>query len=396
LAALGEVPPAETQEFRRHLDRCQECAQSYSDYVRLGAHLLRSNHDHEAVIEAHREPARIAVLESVRELQATPAPEPARHSFRPKRSSVGGAGIAWAGSAAAMVIASTFWFGARYEHGKLAQTPQNPARVVIVPAPAPAQPSVAPDASLQLENEQLTNALNSEKRQTSDLQERLAQKDLELRLNQQGRAALEQQIEERSKQLSDTQSLLAAKTTELAQLQNSKSSDNATLVALRYQVQDLTEKLSSQNENLKRERDLLSSGREIRDIIGARNLHIVDVYDTDTQGHTKRPFARAFYTEGKSLVFYAYDLPQHKILSEKYRYVAWGQSNGNKSSVRNLGILINDDQSQKRWMLKFSDPNVLAEIDSVFITLESADNGLDKPSGKRMLTAYLDDQVNHP
>jgi hypothetical protein len=46
------------------------------------------------------------------------------------------------------------------------------------------------------------------------------------------------------------------------------------------------------------------NGRNIRDIIGARNLHIVDVYDTGPEGHTKTSFARAFYTDGKSLIFF--------------------------------------------------------------------------------------------
>ena len=75
--------------------------------------------------------------------------------------------------------------------------------------------------------------------------------------------------------------------------------------------------------------------------------------------------------------------------------MAWGQRNGNKSSIRNLGILFNDDRGQKRWLLDFNDPNVLAEIDSVFITLEASGDAA-RPSGKRMLTAYLKDEVNHP
>jgi hypothetical protein len=40
--------------------------------------------------------------------------------------------------------------------------------------------------------------------------------------------------------------------------------------------------------------------------MGARELHIVDVFDTDGKGRTKKPFGRAFYTQGKSLIFYEF------------------------------------------------------------------------------------------
>ncbi len=152
--------------------------------------------------------------------------------------------------------------------------------------------------------------------------------------------------------------------------------------------------MNTQSASLDRERDLLSHGREIRDIIGARNLHIIDVYDTNTAGATTKPFARAFYTEGRSLVYYAYDLPSHQ--DGKFSYVAWGESNGNKATIRKIGILFHDDKTQQRWSLNFSDPQVLREIDSVFITLEKNDGDVATPKGKRMLTAYLGTAPNHP
>jgi hypothetical protein len=175
-----------------------------------------------------------------------------------------------------------------------------------------------------------------------------------------------------------------------------KTSDSSTVAALQYQVQQLTERLNSQAQSLDRERQLLANGRDIRDIIDARNLHIIDVYDTDAEANTRKSFARAFYTEGKSLVFYAYDLPARSTDDGKFVYTAWGERNGNKSKVQRLGILLNDDKGQKRWALNFSDPKILNEIDSVFLTLERVGTDGTEPKGKRMLTAYLDSQVNHP
>ena len=58
--------------------------------------------------------------------------------------------------------------------------------------------------------------------------------------------------------------------------------------------------------------------------------------------------------------------------------------------------MLNDDKNQRRWVFNFSDPKVLAEIDSVFVTLERGDLNREEPSGKRMLTAYLDSRANHP
>jgi hypothetical protein len=58
-------------------------------------------------------------------------------------------------------------------------------------------------------------------------------------------------------------------------------------------------------------------------------------------------------------------------------------------------MLYTDDQKQSRWVMKFDDPKVLAQIDSVFVTVESP-GGSKKPSGKKMMYAYLLNDPNHP
>jgi hypothetical protein len=120
------------------------------------------------------------------------------------------------------------------------------------------------------------------------------------------------------------------------------------------------------------------------------------VYDTDGHGKTSRAFGRVFYTEGKSLVFYAYDLsPQHPENS-KYAFYVWGKRDGAPQMAKNLGALTKEDQAQKRWVLTITDPKVLAEIDSVFVTLEPTGQAGARPSGKRLLTAFLNTAANHP
>jgi hypothetical protein len=264
------------------------------------------------------------------------------------------------------------------------------------PASAPSLATGPSEQRLQAENTELTTALALERQQNYTLQQRLADEDRDLAQAIATQASLREEIEGQVALVKATQADLDAKRTALQQVQSVKSSDAATVASLEDQVQNLTQKLNTENASLDRERDLLSHGREIRDIIGARNLHIIDVYDTSTRGATEKPFARAFYTEGKSLIYYAYDLPQRRTDEGKFSYVAWGESNGKKASIRKIGILFRDDQTQRRWSLNFSDPRVLAEIDSVFITLERNDENLAQPKGKRMLTAYLETPANHP
>ena len=51
--------------------------------------------------------------------------------------------------------------------------------------------------------------------------------------------------------------------------------------------------------------ELLAHDRDIRDVIGARDLYIAEIYDVAGTGETKKPYGRIFYTRGKSLIFYA-------------------------------------------------------------------------------------------
>ena len=192
---------------------------------------------------------------------------------------------------------------------------------------------------------------------------------------------------------SETEHALRQTEEELEKLRRVRSQDASTLAAQQVQIRELTEQLIAQADSLERERELLASGRDIRDLMGARNLHIIDVADVDSRG-TRRPFGRVFYTEGKSLIFYAYDLEKKKPL-EKYSFQAWGQRESKAGSVQSLGVFFADDQTQNRWVLKYDDPNVLAEIDAVFVTIEPKGGSM-KPRGQQLMYAYLKANPNHP
>ena len=74
----------------------------------------------------------------------------------------------------------------------------------------------------------------------------------------------------------------------------------------------------------------------------------------------------------------------------------WGEQLGTDQSVKNLGIFHDDDVNEGRWVLTFDDPSVLAQINSVFVTVEATKNSVKEPNGKRILFAYLGNKANHP
>jgi hypothetical protein len=182
---------------------------------------------------------------------------------------------------------------------------------------------------------------------------------------------------------------------QLQTLRSQHAQDTQTVSQQKAQLDEVAQRLSAQEEAIDRDRRLLAADRDIRDLMGARNLRIVEVLDVDGRGKTKRPFGRAFYTEGKSLIFYAFDLGDKRLSPTDASFQAWGYHEPDRVSVQSLGILYEDDQKANRWILKFENPDVLADIDSVFVTIEPP-GGSKKPSGKRLLYAYLNVKPNHP
>lgn len=185
---------------------------------------------------------------------------------------------------------------------------------------------------------------------------------------------------------------LAGLRAQLERVEAAHAADQALLAARQEDVAELNRQVRLQAANVERARELLAADRDIRDLMSARNLHIVDVRDTDARGKTRKAFGRVFYTEGKSLIFYAYDLEPTRLQNAAFQ--VWGAKTGAETRAVSLGMLFSDDQHQSRWMMKFDDPKVLREIDSVFVTVERP-GGSKAPSSQRMLYAYLLNEANH-
>jgi Anti-sigma-K factor rskA/Putative zinc-finger len=172
--------------------------------------------------------------------------------------------------------------------------------------------------------------------------------------------------------------VLEAKVDELAQL-----------------ARDREQALDQDQAEIAKQRELLEKDHDIRELMGARDLYIAEVHDVGGNGQADKTYGRVFYTKGKSLIFYAYDLDQEVGLKTASSFQAWGRRGADKQQALSLGIFYEDNTSKKRWILKFDDPKALATIDAVFVTVEP-NGGSHHPSGKELLFAYLRLNPNHP
>jgi hypothetical protein len=209
-----------------------------------------------------------------------------------------------------------------------------------------------------------------------------------------GKQDLVQQRAEVEQKLEAAQSESQVLSRKLDTLTHESALQTASAKVLESKVSDLTRHLQERDTTIDQRDQLLAHDRDIRELMGARDLYVAEVYDVGDNGATKKPYGRVFYTKGKSLIFYAYDLDQQGI-KQASTFQAWGRRGPDRKQALNLGIFYEDNASKKRWVLKIDDSKTLAQIDAVFVTLEP--NGRsDKPSGKPLLFAYLRVDPNHP
>jgi hypothetical protein len=391
LAAIGELSGDEHQEFACHLETCGQCREilAATSSMAGAAFLAGTPVEQDPIAGSDRERRAREVV-----AQRLPVVIAASYSTRQKR-------LIGAGIAAALVIGVCL--GGVIGGLRAREATARNVRMDLSTGAGSEAPRET--ASIQNETLDLQAAVLDLRKQVTDarnenhaLRERLVESDehateLESRVD-----ALADRDKARDQEVAQTRDALNAARAELSQSQVLVTSDQTTIGSLQVKLADREDHLKEVSDSLDRERDMLSAGREVRDIMGARDLHIVDVFDTDGKGRTKKPFGRAFYTQGKSLIFYAFDLPTKSTADGKFVYAAWG-SNSNKLKdqiPRSLGIFYNDDQAQHRWQMKFDNPQVLEEIDTVFVTLEPAENPHTAPTSKSILEAYFGTPPNHP
>jgi Anti-sigma-K factor rskA/Putative zinc-finger len=189
------------------------------------------------------------------------------------------------------------------------------------------------------------------------------------------------------------------KTVEAATAQRDENARQA--ATLEAKVNELTQLVREREQALEQRdaevakgQELLEHDRDIRELMGARDLYMADIRDVSRTG-TDKTYGRVFYTKGKSLIFYAFDLDAQPGFQNAKSFQAWGRRGPDKQQALSLGIFYEDNVSKKRWVLKANDPKTLEDIDAVFVTVEP-NGGSQHPSGKQLLFAYLRISPNHP
>src|ERR1700722_9216012 len=196
-------------------------------------------------------------------------------------------------------------------------------------------------------------------------------------------------------QLGAAQASLEKTHTQMDSLQRQSARDESRAESLEAQVNDLHAQLRGRELAMDKQEDLLAHDRDVRELLGARDLYIAEIYNVAGDGVTQKPYGRVFYTKGKSLIFYAYDLDKEPGVRTASTFQAWGKLGPDRRQALNLEIFYEDNAAKNRWVLKLDDSKTLEQIDAVFVTVEPA-GGSNKPSGSPLLFTYLKIGPNHP
>jgi hypothetical protein len=192
----------------------------------------------------------------------------------------------------------------------------------------------------------------------------------------------------------DREKLLADAKGEASRASALHANDEASLVAEMVRVTELTDKLRIASATLDLERQMAAAGQDVRELMAAKQLHVIDVRDADQNGQPGKAFGRIFLNEGKSLTFYAFDLNDEQLATTKRTFQVWASPDASKNAPRSLGFLKVDAKASGRRVLKVDNPELVKAINSVFVTVEPASGGK-QPTGQKLLYAYLG-SPNHP
>jgi hypothetical protein len=415
--ALGNgLTGSERAELNRHLEWCDACRAIADEYALLsteGMAFLAA--DCGRILEAeprNDRAARTKLFSRIREFEPpTTVPAEADQPHLSRALLAWNSGARWAAAAAVACLLVGVGAGA-YQLGNRRQAQREGTSAVALAPRAPLQELTsekkAAEALLVVQTAQISGLqkqISGEQRDLAELRAALRSavaRSSELSAsNDKGEAQLRQVSEERDKLAAQVRE--AEKAYQLLQAEFTTlraEHDHALLqrASLESKIEELSATTRDQERRLKDDEQYLTSDRDIRELMGARKLYIADVFDVDSGSRTRKPFGRVFYTQNKSLIFYAFDLDRQPGVKNASAFQVWGQRDaelGAKSHPMNLGILYMDSESNRRWVLRWDDPKQLAEIDAVFVTIEP-NGGSKKPTGKPFLYALLRKEANHP
>ena len=417
ISTTGELTEEEQAKLREHVAVCAECRQALKEFeatADIGAPLLAA----ELVNQDQRDSASAMSAEvpegtTVRSASVEAASISNRERLAPiltrrngRRRAEVNWNYVWLPFAAAVVLTIALGIYA-YEIGRRHSRSLVGASAVAGDAGLNALERQLSDAGheravLKAELDERDGTIRQLERQIADESAALAdakntQASLERSLQDalSSRQEIAQQQNSASQNLNAAQASLQRMQAELDLVRQQRGENEAHASSLEGQIKDLNAQLRQSQQAAAKQEDLLAEDRDIRDLMGARDLYIAEVYDVARDGATQKPYGRMFYTKGKSLIFYAYDLDQQPGVKEASTFQAWGQNGPDRQQALSLGIFYQDSVANKRWVLKVDDPRALEQINAVFVTVEPH-GGSRKPSGKPLLFASLRIDANHP
>jgi len=412
ISVLGEMSAAEQQELDAHLLECADCRKLQHDLRQIAYFDLSvlagdrmAGASTERVALDHPDRLLSQVLEKARQGRAQTAPAPSSQTgehpsqrrwsfsqmfFKPLVWSLAGAGLA------ALLLGTVqpwapWWV-------QKASPQAGPVHPVLVQQSPLVQQQKENTAAVNGDHEALQAELKRLRKDEANEVSALNQLQTAYQNSLSQQASLEQQLSEANLTAKTLDSQLEGTRASLAQERQDKLSLKAQLDEAIIPLREEQRKAAAQGpvpsvetSNAKP----MVTDAEARELFGARDLHIVDVYDVDRSGKTKRTYGRVYYVDRRLLLFYAFDLGDKKADRTLASFQAWGYREPNSSKAENLGLFRVDDASLKRWVLRVTNADVLTRIDTVFVTLEPP-HGSPYPRGKKLLFASLMGPANHP
>jgi len=425
LAASGNLNEAEEKKLREHLAICAECRQALEEFESVATEVapeLASEPGEEVPGDPafSQQKAKAAFEERLTE-ERKKERDGATGTFGPSQLSPPRSRNVfpsfdrydlWLPLAASLLLCATLGilsYRMGRNHGiEWARAEQKGQQTQVASSQIPG--TVQPDAPRGDEElaqrhsvlAELRREITQKTTELTKLRAQQAEDELRLQSNTQDKKQLGEEksklAQERDRllvQVSAEEATLRETQERLKKLERERSDYVLHTASLETKISELSNLLDERERQATEQQDLLAKDRDIRELIGARDLYITEIYDVARNGDTRKAAGRVFYTKGKSLIFYAYDLKENPGVRDASTFEAWGQRGSDWRQASKLGIFYEDNATKKRWVVKSNDRKALEQLDAVFVTIEP-NGGSERPTGKPMLFAYLKVPPNHP
>jgi hypothetical protein len=417
LAAIGELSSSEFDELQKHLAECADCREVYADFRRVTAgdlgtvaalkHSERSADEAGALVDESAVLGRLLDRATRERAHRSTESVPRESELERQRTRERFAALMiWLrrpvlsyGSLALILCAVAALGAYRLREAQLTPTLHGLSNEVS-DWKSRADAIAAREKSASQSLRQAETEREALRRSMADAEAKYSALDAQRRSLEAELASAHAQLHQEGQELEAARTTAGDKNREIAQLETRVQNAVQRTEEQRRITETLQSKLQSAQQQVQQQAASTPEAQgfgdaEAKELFGARDLHIVDVYDVDIKGNTRRSYGRVYYVQRKLLIFYAFDLQDKKHNRAAAGFQAWGYRQPSDGQPESLGLFDVDDASANRWVLKVNNPRVLERIDAVFVTLEPP-KGSPSPRGRRVLYANLAGPANHP